>query len=147
MDSPYRLLFFLVLMMPSVLLAAENINLHSSTSQSSDGSFNLSWTLPENKQIQLQHSLPNQSDYTTIYQGSDSASVITGLSDGQYRYRARWVNAEKDFSDWTDPLTVTVKHHSLFKAFGFFLVGAVVFLGILMLIVFASRSGRSGAGS
>ena len=139
MHSPYKLLCFLLLVAPAFSFAAELISLSGSTSNSTDGSLNITWILPENKRIQLQQAEQNQIDYKTIYSGSDSATVITGLSDGKYQFRARMLEADESFSDWSKPLVVEVKHHSLIKAFGFFIVGFIVFLGTLLLIVFGTR--------
>lgn len=147
MHSPYKFLWFLLLVAPAFSFAAEHISLSGSTSNSTDGSLNITWTLPENKRIELQQFGQNQTDYKTIYSGSDSATVITGLSDGKYQFRARMLEADESFSDWSEPLVVEVKHHSLIKAFGFFIVGAIVFLGTLLLIVFGNKAKKSGVRS
>ena len=153
MDSRLKFIFFLLLSLSSLAVATEPFKLTVSTSGSTDGSFNISWILPENKRIELQQSKQESPGFTTIYTGSDSATVITGMSDGNYLYRARLLNPDNQFPDdkqsspWTDPLPVSVAHHSLDKAFGFFSVGAIVFIGTLLLIVFGYRTKKSGVNS
>jgi hypothetical protein len=122
--------------------AVEQFQIQSTTSNSNDGSFNLSWKLPEDSRIELQQYQQNENDYQTFYTGKDSATVITGLPDGDYNYRARLINTDGGLGDWTESISVTVKHHSLTRAFSFFLVGAVVFAGTLLLILFGSKTGK-----
>lgn len=72
-----------------------------------------------------------------IYEGADSARVMSGKRDGEWYYRARLAAPG---SDYGDTLAVTVRHHPLGRAFGFFALGAVVFLATLALIVTGSRA-------
>ena len=72
-----------------------------------------------------------------IYEGADNARVMSGKADGEWYYRARPAAAG---SAYGDTVTVTVQHHPLGRAFGFFALGAVVFLATLALIVTGSRA-------
>jgi len=103
----------------------------------------LSWQVPESGSVELQQQGVNLDEYQTIYMGSDAASVITGLADGDYSYRIRTVTAEGAYSNWTTPVSVTVHHHPLSRAFGFFAIGAIVFISTIVLIVLGTR-GRLG---
>ena len=137
-----QLLLCFLLILPSMSSAVEQFQIQSTTSNSNDGSFNLSWKLPGDSRIELQQYQQNENDYQTFYTGKDSATVITGLPDGDYNYRARLINTDGGLGDWTESISVTVKHHSLTRAFSFFLVGAVVFAGTLLLILFGSKTGK-----
>ncbi len=117
---------------------AADLNLQSQPAQSSDGKLTLSWSLSQPKPVELQQSI-NQSAFQTIYIGNDTSSVLTGLSDGQYRFRARFAGDEDGHAAWSDISQAQVKHHSLSKAFSFFLLGALVFLATILVIFFGSR--------
>lgn len=58
-----------------------------------------------------------------IYTGPDRATFVSGLNNGIYYYRFR-----ADKGDWSDTLTVSVKHYSLRLAFTLCGIGALVFL-------------------
>ena len=103
----------------------------------------LSWQLPDSASVELQQQAVSLESYQTIYTGSDTASVITGLADGDYSYRIRTVTTEGEYSNWTTPVSVSVRHHPLPRAFGFFAVGAIVFISTIVLIVLGTR-GRLG---
>ncbi len=65
-----------------------------------------------------------------IYRGPDRASFISGLEDGTYVYRVRATDGE-----WSDPLTIIVKHQSIRLAKLLFGIGAVVFLLTVAVVV------------
>lgn len=65
-----------------------------------------------------------------IYRGPDRASFISGLEDGTYVYRVRAADGE-----WSDPLTIIVKHQSIRLAKLLFGIGAVVFLLTVAVVV------------
>jgi len=140
-------IFCLMAIVPSAINADKHFTIMSSTQNSKDGGFNLSWELPENTRIELQQSGYASPDFKTIYRGSDSATVITGLPDGNYLFRARLINTDGSFSGWNESLKITVEHHSLTRAFGFFLVGAVVFLATLILILSGSKANNTPGAS
>lgn len=72
-----------------------------------------------------------------LYSGPDTARLISGRANGNYRYQVRRVGE----TDWSAPLRVTVEHHSLSRALGFFLIGALVFIATLVLVVRGARNG------
>lgn len=122
------------------LTNAGTVGLTADPVQSSDGSVRLSWSLPEGATIELQRD--SHADFrrpVTLYRGPDPATVITGLDDGSYHFRARTENADGPSSDWSEVVTVTVRHHPLSRALLFFTLGAVVFLATLLLVVTGSR--------
>jgi hypothetical protein len=132
------------LALPQASYCSTETRLTSSVETSTDGKFVLSWQLTDSAYVELQQQVVNLDDYRTIYTGSDTASVITGLADGDYSYRIRTVTAKGDYSNWTAPVSVAVRHHPLPRAFGFFAVGAIVFISTIVLIVLGTR-GRLGS--
>jgi hypothetical protein len=73
-----------------------------------------------------------------IYQGQDFASFLSGLKNGDYYYRVR-VKEDGPWSEWSDPVMVEVKHHSLSLAFTLFGLGALVFLLTVGIVVQGNR--------
>lgn len=83
-----------------------------------------------------------ETDFKTtkiIYQGTDRASVISGLPNGKYYYRVRVIRQASSPGAWSEPVCIEVHHHSLVKALWFFATGAVVFFMTLFFIVSKSR--------
>ncbi|WP_018948343.1 hypothetical protein [Thioalkalivibrio sp. ALMg11] len=100
--------------------------------RSTDGGFTLAWEADAPVVLE-QASGPDHANARILYEGGDTSTVISGLPDGDYRFRLR--AADADAEQWADQATVTVKHHSLARAFGFFAVGAVVFLVLIGAIL------------
>lgn len=117
--------------------AAEAPRLQASVDEATAGFYRLSWTSPDDTpEFELQESPAAGFEHaTTMYRGLDQASVLTGREDGRYYYRVRARLANGTVTPWSDPVRVTVKHHSLGRALRFFATGAVVFLATLGLIV------------
>lgn len=138
-----RIVWFILiccLILPFSVTALERFSITPSSTDSNDGSVNLSWTMPGQASIELQQSTLDKPTYEMIYRGTDTATVITGLPDGNYLYRARLKLENGDFTEWTEPVSVNVMHHSLTRAFLFFSIGALVFLATLLLILFGARA-------
>lgn len=57
------------------------------------------------------------------------------MPDGVYYYRVRAVAD----TDWSEVTVVEVKHHPLSRAFGFFSLGAFMFI-IMLLVLFRGNS-------
>jgi len=113
--------------------------LHSNTTLATAGYFQLSWQSDPPSQYTLQQAQrADFSDGRTIYQGQDQTTVVSGLPDGRYLYRVR----NQDSSGWSDPVEVSVKHHPLSRALGFFALGAVMFLTTLVVLINGVRSSR-----
>ncbi|MET0074116.1 MAG: fibronectin type III domain-containing protein [Candidatus Thiodiazotropha lotti] len=108
--------------------------------QSTDGKATLSWDIPQGARVEVESSLDNSFvNVTPLYQGSDRSTVLTGLSDGSYHFRARIVHQDGAISPWSEPASLLVEHHTLAKAVGFFAVGALVFVATLWLIILGAR--------
>ncbi|MGM0552396.1 MAG: hypothetical protein ACQETK_01085 [Pseudomonadota bacterium] len=102
----------------------------ASPERSTDGGFTLAWEA-DGSVVLEQATGPDHGDARIRYEGGDTSTVISGLPDGEYRFRLRAAEADT----WADEATVVVEHHSLTRAFGFFAVGAVVFLGLIGAIL------------
>jgi len=119
--------------------------LNSSVQLSTAGYFRLSWSIEQDQdasstQYELQQAGNREfTSYSTIYTGADMATVISGLPDRLYFYRVR-VNGS---NDWSDPVEVEVKHHSLTRAFGFFVLGALMFVTMLVVLIKGARRSAS----
>ncbi|MCG7913223.1 MAG: fibronectin type III domain-containing protein [Candidatus Thiodiazotropha weberae] len=108
--------------------------------QSTDGKATLSWELPEGASVEVESSLDDRFvNVVPLYQGSDRSTVLTGLSDGSYHFRARITHQNGAISPWGEPVSLLVEHHSLVKAVSFFVIGAVVFVATLLLIILGAR--------
>lgn len=136
-------LFWLILLSAGGLWA-DGLSISASPTDSSDGSTRLSWSVPEGGRVHIQRG--SSADFSaplSLYQGTDSASVITGLTDGRYFFRGRIQFSGGHSSSWSEPVAVTVEHHALHRTLVFFLLGAVVFLATLLLIVIGARRSRT----
>lgn len=111
-----------------------------SPSTSTDGVAKLSWHAPSDTAVSLQQSTDNGfSDARTIYHGPDTATTVTGLTDGRYYYRAALTSENETPPGWSEPVVLTVAHHSLTKAFTFFTLGVIVFLATLIMVMTGSK--------
>lgn len=105
------------------------------------GSLKLSWTIKDSVLqsdlilFELQQSRDADFDSMLVrYQGTDLATYLSGLAEGSYHYRVRTI-IDSNTSDWSEPILVVVKHHSLQLAFLLFGIGAVVFLSTVFVVV------------
>ena len=110
--------------------------LASDTAVAEAGSYRLHWSAA-GRAVELQEA-PTAAFASPqpLYLGTDSATVISGRPNGSWHYRVRFLDPP---GPWSVPVQVRVLHHSLTKAFGFFAVGAVVFLATVGLILAGGR--------
>jgi hypothetical protein len=100
---------------------------------STDGVVQLNWS-EDGRPVLLQRAVgPDLTAYRTLYRGTDSASLRTGLPDGDYSFRLRPL--DRDGQPWSAPVQVRVRHHDAVRTWGLFGVGATVFLATLGLIL------------
>lgn len=113
--------------------AAQNISLSSDQDKATAGYFQLQWQGSDDTDtIYIVEETPTgAATPRVIYKGKDTATVISGKSDGQYLYQIH----TSDGKHISNQLTVTVAHHSLTTAFNFFTIGAIVFIFILLAIL------------
>lgn len=131
----FLILPLLISAAPSTCLAAD-VLLESDQEISTAGYYQLSWLQGKPGMVlTLEERQDAAAAVSEIYNGMDTATVISGKPDGVYHYTL--------LSDAGEPVsntvTVTVKHHSLTIAVNFFLIGALVFVFILIAIIRGSR--------
>jgi len=98
---------------------------------STDGVYHLTWAGDGVEERVLEESRDASFEgLRVVYRGTDTAAVLTGRSDGTYHYRVR-----RPDGGTSDTVQVTVEHHSLGRALGFFTAGAVVFLATVGVVV------------
>lgn len=116
------------------------------------GQIKLIWSLPDSINAtekytfelqQAEDSLFNSAKL--IYSGSDLASFISGLPNGDYFFRIRAQReGENEFSHWSETAILNVKHQSLKLAFTLFGLGALVFLSTVSVILYGNRKTEKG---
>lgn len=128
----------LLLCVPSLSFAVE---LKADTDVASAGYYQLKWTTADDSvTVELQEADNARFENAeSLYQGRDRARIVTGRPDGTYYYRARAIDDTGATGAWSDIVKVQVKHHPLSRALGFFTVGAIVFLSILIAILIGNR--------
>lgn len=131
------MLFYAVTCLPSAGTANEATapRLSVDSPLATAGFFRLNWGLSDGADFELQEAPdPEFSDPRTLYQGADTASVISGKPNGTWHYRVRAVT-HAGHGPWSDSVTVTVAHHALSRALIFLSLGFVVFLAIAATVV------------
>lgn len=99
---------------------------------SDNGTVTLSWEKPESLEVELQQSDSEDfSKATTRYQGTDPASVITGLPEGTHYFRI----ADATTSEWSAPLAMKVEFFPRWKLWLILTIGAGVVLATIGTIV------------
>lgn len=97
------------------------------------GFYRLSWQTGEER-VELQEATePGFAHPATAYTGADRATVISGKPSGTWFYRIRALDG-RHVGPWSEPLTVTVAHHSLARAFLFLGLGVTVFIATVLMI-------------
>lgn len=134
----------LMLQLPGLAQAQQSApRLFTDTQTATAGYFRLNWESADmNPVIELQQANnPAFADASFRYRGQDRASVISGMPDGAWYYRARIISADKT-SPWSDTVAVKVAHHPLSRAWLFFGLGALVFAATLLLIIRGTEQNR-----
>lgn len=115
-------------------------SLSLSSNFSSDGVVNLSWVsddFSESEQTEYLIQMSRGADfskYAVYYQGPQMKSVLTGLEDGEYFFRAHCGSQSGEGEFWSDPVQLTVKHHELHYALTFFVLGLLIFIALIVVI-------------
>jgi len=110
------------------------------TGLSTAGYYRLSWVEDGGRDFELQEASSDAfSIPRTLYQGPDTATLLSGRADGTRFYRVRDLQADGTASPWSNTVEVRVGHHSLTRAFLFFSVGLAIFLATLLTIIRGHR--------
>jgi hypothetical protein len=126
---------------PVGITQAQNLTpvLSSDSAIATAGYFRLSWET-DATWVELQEAQESTFQIPhSLYAGPDQATLISGKPDGTWYYRVRGVNATKQ-GPWSEPVTVTVHHHSLVQALLFFALGLTVFVATLAMIIQGTRA-------
>lgn len=116
---------------------AEPVEIRADTQVASAGFYQLSWDTGPTAVVLQEATSPDFASPRIVYRGADDARVMSGKSNGDWYYRARTAGSESEFGN---VVKVTVEHHPLTRAFGFFALGAIVFLATLGVIIKGARS-------
>lgn len=126
--------------------ASAAVSLESDNDLATAGYYQLQWQASETPTRLVESLDPAFETRIVVYEGPDTASLISGKSDGKYFYRLEGVGPPSTSGDQADVVSntvaVTVRHHSLGRAFMFFAIGAAVFAATLVLVLFGGRDER-----
>ena len=136
----FILIWFLLLYSPFLVWGA-GPQLESDTQVSTAGYYRLQWNDEQATDFVLEESQhPSFDQPKILYNGPDTARVVSGRADGDYFYRVKAVNDTAGQGEWSDVIRVQVSHHPLSRALMFFAIGAVVFLATLITIIHGNRT-------
>jgi hypothetical protein len=76
-----------------------------------------------------------------VYEGTLPIAFVSGVPDGTYRYHVEALNSEGELVARSEiPATVLVQHWPVWQAMLLLIIGAVVFLAVVVVIVRGTRS-------
>jgi hypothetical protein len=75
-----------------------------------------------------------------FYQGAFPSAHVSGLRNGEHVFRVRAQDEHGDWSGWSEPMHLTVAHHSMALVWPLFGLGAAVFFCTLGFVVFQVRN-------
>jgi hypothetical protein len=131
------ILMWLMALSASSTVWAADTTLTTDTTFSSEGYFVLSWTSgPESETpvVLEQAATENFSSPLEYTLAANGSITLTGFDDGRYFFRAR-----QEGSPFSNTVVVEVVHHSLQRAFAFFLTGLALFLVLVVTIIKGNR--------
>ena len=135
-----RFLSFVCILVTSAPAWSAAPRLESDTDVATAGYYRLEWNANEVKDFILEESQQASFDSVRVlYQGPDTARIISGRGDGDYYYRVRELNTQSREDGWSEVVHVQVQHHSLTRALLFFVIGAIVFVATLAAIIVGNR--------
>lgn len=102
----------------------------------SAGYFQLAWQVDEPVRLVESRSATFE-ESRSIYDGADTARLMSGKPDGDWFYRLEAVGSGAVVAG---PIRVRVAHHPIRRAVAFFGLGAAVFVATLGLIVAGNRA-------
>lgn len=113
---------------------ADSWSLSTDSELTREGYFVLEWSLGDEGDYVIQQAHSESFVQPDTYEVPASGSMtLSGFADGDYYFRAG-----RD-GNWTDTVQVTVEHHSLARALGFFISGLLLF-SILTVVILRGNS-------
>lgn len=99
--------------------------------QTQQGIVKLAWKGADRQVYELQEASSDSFQQPKIrYSGPDQGTFLSGLNDGTYYYRLRNQNG-----DYSNVVTLEIKHHPIQLAISLLLLGALVFVVTTALVV------------
>lgn len=139
---------FFLLLAPAAPAAAPPPTLVAD-GDSQAGNLTLSWSLPEGvsgSTVEVQQARSAEfAASRDVYRGPHGSSVVSGLRDGTFHFRARYQLGEQ-WSEWSAPVRFEVEHPPLSSALGLFALGALVFGSTAWVILRGPREGAPDRG-
>jgi hypothetical protein len=93
-------------------LEADHVPDASGLRLSNDGTIDLEWSLEDAPEatfeLEQTGDLP-EGARRIRYRGRDTASVVTGLDEGDYRFRVRALDPDGTAGDWSEPVVLRVE--------------------------------------
>ena len=128
---------FLLVAPPPLAAAPE---LKSDSELATAGYYRLNWQSDIAADFVLEEATdPTFSQAKTLYQGPDTATLISGRANGTYYYRIRNIQDDME-NEWSNVTKVEVTHHPLSRAFMFFTLGAIVFIATLVVVILGNKT-------
>lgn len=126
--------------------AGAALKLQADTDVATAGYFQLHWDAGQSTNRLVESRDPEFENRRVVYEGPDTARLMSGKRDGQYYYRLERTRPSDSLASEpeivSNTLQVTVSHHSTERAFTFFAIGAVVFLATLIMVLAGGASER-----
>lgn len=139
MLKTYLLIAIFLALLPYCVRSEIPILKLTNGTETKQGVVKLEWsvnaqTILENYELQ-EANTPSFTQPKKRYKGEDTGTFISGLMDGTYYYRVR-----KTDGDWSNTVSVQIKHHSLTLAINLLILGAIVFLITTAVILFSLKN-------
>lgn len=125
--------------------AAAPWTLEASPDLSTDGVYQLRWKGAAGPVVLEEAATEAFVAPRVVYRGEARATVVSGRASGIYHYRIRRPESGREAA--LALTEVTVEHHSLARAFGFFAAGLFVFLATVWLVLGGSDAPDASEGS
>lgn len=114
------------------LTAAKADDLIISDNGLTAGYATLAWSNVEGESFVLEENVSG--NWRPVYDGPDRATTLSGRADGDFTFRLK-----ADGQLVGDPISFTVAHHPLSRAWAFFAVGAAMFVALVGVLLRGSR--------
>lgn len=128
---------------PAAPVLTSDLPLQGGIHQSGDGVADLKWGGTDAASFELEERVSG-GGFKLRYQGSDRASIRSGLAAGTYHFRIRAADSGGLVSPWSDELAVEVTYMDAARLRLLLILGAIVVLATVGAILHghASHSGK-----
>ncbi len=105
---------------------------------STNGALQLHWSGEAGR---YEVELDDGTEARVVYEGRAPSAHVSGLNDGRYTLRVR-AGGSSGWSAWSDPKTLTVRHHSMSLVVTLLVLGALGFASTAGLVLYHAREAR-----